>query len=246
MPGTTGGTGGARGRRPRAGVRLIGLLVLGSPVILGGCGTVGGAEQVDRAGLVNELAARLDQAGDLTYTAEYQLPGGAAATIAQAQHPLRSAYTYPGGKFMIIADATADCRAEAGSTTCTLTPAPSPGTDPTAGLLATVGHAGMVPPTFVVGLLTAASLDGNAVISQHDTTIAGEHATCVDVSGVENAAAPSFSACITGGGLLGSFQGAVNGVPVDVSMTRLRDTVAEDAFDLPAGAKIVDRRPRTG
>jgi hypothetical protein len=241
------GTGGpGPGRRHRTGARLIGLLVLGSPVALTGCGTIGGAQQViDRAGLVNDLAARLDRASELTYTAEYQLPGGAAATIAQAQRPLRTGYTFPGGKFMVTGDAIADCRASAETMTCTLTPPPSPGTDPDAGLLTAVRRGGVVPPTFVVGLLTAASLDTNAVISQHDTTIAGEHATCVDVSGVENAAVPSFGACITGGGVLGSFQGTISDTRVDLSMTRLQDSVAEDAFDLPAGATIVDNRPRT-
>jgi len=210
------------------------------------CGTIGDAQQViDRARLVNDLAARLDHASELTYTAEYQLPGGQSATIAQAQKPLRAAYTYPGGKFMITPDATYDCRRQANAMSCKLSPPPSAGTDSTIGLLAGVGDSGVVPPTVVVGLLTAASLDNNAVISQHDTTIAGEHATCVDVSGVDNAPASNFTACITVGGLLGSFSGTVDGVAVEISMTSLRDTVAENAFDVPAGAVIVDQRPKS-
>ena len=220
-------------------------------VLVATLATVGGGcdanQVISRAALVNDLAARLDHAGQLTYTADYQLPGGARATIAQAQSPLRAAYTFPGGKVMITADLTADCRATGTAMTCTLTPPPSPGTDSTIGLLTAVGgaadSAGVVSPTLVVSLLTAASLDSNAVISQHDTTIAGEHATCVDVSGVDNAAASAFTACITVGGVLGSFRGTVDGVPVEISMTGLRDAVAENAFDLPAGARIVDRRP---
>jgi hypothetical protein len=215
-------------------------LVLGCLVAAGGCG----AQVINRAALVNDLAARLDHAGQLTYTADYQLPHGDRATIAQAQKPLRAAYTFPGGKVMITADATTDCRSAASGMTCTLTPPPTPGTDSTIGLLTAVGNAGVVSPTLVVSLLTAASLDSNAVISQHDTTIAGEHATCVEVSGVDNAAASAFTACITAGGILGSFQGTVDGVSVEISMTGLREIVDENAFDLPAGSKIVDRRPR--
>lgn len=203
-------------------------------------------QAIDRAALVNDLATRLDHASQRTYTADYQLPHGEMATIAQSQHPLRAAYTFPGGKVTITPEAITDCRGTGGAMTCTLTPPPSPGTGSTTGLISAVGgvdHAGVVVPALVVGLLTAASLDSNAVISQHDTTIAGEHATCVNVTGVDNAAAPEFTACITVGGILGSFEGTINGVPVEISMTGLRDTVAGNAFDPPAGAKIVDRRP---
>jgi hypothetical protein len=228
----------------RGGLRYLALVVaLTTPAAAWGCGTIGDAQQViDRARLVNDLAARLDHASQLTYTAEYQLPGGAGATIAQAQDPLRTAYTYPNGKLMVAPDATTDCRSQNGTMTCTLTPPESPSPDPAIALLTTVSG-GVVAPTVVVGLLTAAALDNNAVISQHDTTIAGEHATCVDVSGVDNAAASNFTACITAEGLLGSFKGTVQGTSVEISMTRLSDTVAADAFGLPAGAKMVDKRP---
>lgn len=225
----------------------VGLAVAASVITLAataGCGAMGDAQQlVDRARLVNDLATRLDDASGLTYTAEYQLPGGASASIAQAQQPLRIAYTYPGGKFLVTADRTAECRMAAGSTTCVLNPAPSTGADPTAPLLRTAGDRGLVPPTLVVSLLTAASLSPNAVVNQHDTTTAGEHASCVDVSGVENAAASQFTACITAAGVLGEFHGTVNGTLVDVVLTRYRSTVAEDAFDPPPGALMVDQRP---
>jgi hypothetical protein len=229
----------------RRGLRCAAVaLALSAPTAAWGCGTIGEAQQViDRARLVNDLAARLDHASQLTYTAEYQLPGGASATIAQAQHPLRTAYTYPNGKLVVTPEATTDCRSEASATTCTLTPPESPSPDPAIALLDTVGSAGVVAPTLVVGLLTAAALDNNAVISQHDTTIAGEHATCVDVSGVDNAAASNFTACITAEGLLGSFKGTVQGVSVEISITRLSDIVGADAFDMPASAKTVDKRP---
>lgn len=221
-----------------AALAMLGVLTVTS------CGTLDNAQQViDRADLVNDLAARLDRSSELTYSAEYQLSGGNLAVIAQAQEPPRASYTYPGGKLTITAEATAACATANGATSCTLSLPSSPNTKPAASLFADAGRRGLATPTVVIGLLTAAALDTESVIKQHDTTIAGQHATCVDVQNVKNAAASEFDACITTDGVLGSFTGVVNGSPIDLSMTRYRWTVDADAFDLPAGAKVVDRRP---
>jgi hypothetical protein len=224
--------------------RMAALVVVCAAAVAGlaGCGSIGDAQQVvDRARLVNDFADRLSHAAELTYTADYQLIDGGAARIAQAQRPFRAAYTYPGGKLVITPEQVADCRTASGATTCTLTPPPSAGTDPTSGLLSAVGNRELIPPTEVVGLLTAASLSSNAQIREDDTTVGGEHATCVHVDGVENAAASSFTACLTTDGVLGSFSGTVNGRAVGVTLTGFDDSAAEDSFDLPAGAKTVGR-----
>lgn len=230
----------ARHLRRRATVALLAAALSG----LAGCASIGDAQQaIDRAHLVNELASRLDHASELNYTAEYQLPGGERATIVQAQSPMRTAYVYPDGKFATTREATMDCRAAAGTTTCTLTAPPPGGSDATTTLVKVLRDRGMVPPTLVVNLLTAASLSSNTVIKQHDTTLAGEHATCVEVSGVENAAASAFDACITSDGVLGSFNGVVDGKPVDISLTSYTSSIADDVFMPPSGAQIVDQRP---
>lgn len=208
-----------------------------------GCGAVAGPQGVSsRTQLVNDLADRLSNVNSLTYTAVYHLPGGASGTIAQAQQPARAAYTYPGGKVVLSPQYTADCTTTRGTTTCTLTPAPSPSSQPTTTLLALIGGRGLIAPGTVVGLLAAAALDNNTVVDQHDTTIAGEHATCVDVSGVANAPASAFSVCITTDGLLGSFTGTVSGTRIEVTLDQASQSVAENAFDLPAHAKIIDKR----
>jgi hypothetical protein len=206
-----------------------------------GCGTVNDARQViDRAHLVNDLANRLNRSADLTYVAEYQLSSGRTGTIAQAQHPRRSAYAYPGGKVTFSTTATTDCR----GSICTLTaPAPTNAALPSGSLDAPRAH-GLIAPTTVIGLLTAAALDTDAVIEQSDTTIAGQHATCVDASGVDNAAASAFTACITTDGILGSFDGVISGQPTELSLTRYTTVVPADAFDLPVTAKIIDQRNR--
>jgi hypothetical protein len=215
-------------------------------VLLGsaGCGSLAEAQQViGRADLVNDLSARLSAAEQLTYSADYQLPGGRAASIARAQDPPRSAYVYPGGKLVVNPEATTECSGAGRAATCRLTAPPSPNANPTGGLFTDPGKHGLIPPTVVVGLLTAAALDPDAVIRQHDTTVAGEHATCLDVRAVENAPASSFDACITTAGVLGSFSGVVNGSQVELTLTRYRDTADAAAFDLPAGAKVLPRPP---
>jgi hypothetical protein len=225
---------------PRA--RLIPLVLVA--VTLGaavpGCGDTG--QVMDRADLVNDLASRLDGSGELTYSAQYQLPGGRTAMIAQAQSPLRSAYVYPDGKLTVTDEATADCRRAGGSTTCTLTAAPTPNNEPAVAAFRDAGAHGLIAPTVVISLLTTASLEADAAIEQSNTTIAGRPATCVRVQGVRDAAASAFDACITIEGVLGSFSGVVNGSEVDIALTRYREQADPDAFRLPAGATIVDKR----
>lgn len=224
---------------------LTGSMIVG--LLVAGCGTIDDANQViGRADLVNDLASRLDRAAELTYSADYRLPGGETASISQSQQPPRAAYTYPGGKLTVTADATTECDTTGSTATCTLTPPPSPGTKPTATVFAGVNAHGMVTPPVVINLLTAAALDAGAVIEESDTTIAGRHATCVRVKEVADAAASSFDACITTEGLLGSFTGVVDGTPVDIALSRFRDSVDGSAFDLPSGAGVIDRRPTAG
>jgi hypothetical protein len=193
-----------------------------------------------RVQLVSDLANRLDRAGNLTYTAVYGLPGGSRATIAQAQDPTRTAYRYPGGALILTPTGTASCTA----TMCTLTAAPAPGTDPVSGLTNGVAAHGLVVPAFAVALLTAAAMDGDAVVTTHDTTLAGQTATCVQIGGVGTPSTSDFEVCVTTDGILGSFDGAIGGQPVDLHLDRYDPVVAADAFDLPAGVKVVDNRGR--
>jgi hypothetical protein len=219
-------------------LKVLGLVlaVLGTSA----CGSLAEAQQViGRADLVNDLSARLSAAEELTYSADYQLPGGRTASMARAQDPPRSAYAYPGGKLIVTATETTECTGEGGKATCVVGPPPSPSANPAGGLFTDPGARGVIPPTVVVNLLTAAALDPDAVIEQHDTTVAGEHATCLDVSAVENAPASAFNACITTAGVLGSFAGVVNGNQVELTLRRYADTVDAAAFGLPAGAKVI-------
>jgi hypothetical protein len=205
-----------------------------------GCTSVGDGQQLSgRNQLVDDLTDRMTRAASLTYTATYSLAHGASATIAQAQQPARSAYSYPGGRLVLTPDQTSDCRIKGAVTTCTVSAPPLPPGDPSAALLGELGGRGLITPTLVISLLGAVALDDDPVVSQHDTTLSGEHATCLDVRGLSDAPATGFTACVTTEGLLGSFTGTVSGNALDVTLEQYGTTVASDAFALPAGARIV-------
>jgi hypothetical protein len=210
-----------------------------------GCVAIGsGQPGGGRTQLVSDLADGLDRSGALTYTAVYRLPQGATATISQAQNPGRAAYAYPGGKLILTPEATVDCRTQDRATTCTLTPPPSPGTDPASALIDGIAVRGLIAPTMVIGLLTTAALDADALVTTHDTTLAGQSATCVDVKGMRDGPSSEFEVCVTPDGVLASFAGTVAGAHVDIHLDRFDQTVAPDAFESPPGAAVVDRRPK--
>ncbi|MGW3601350.1 MULTISPECIES: hypothetical protein [unclassified Micromonospora] len=220
-------------------LRMLAVSVIASLTVTG-CQTFEDAGRaMGRSDLVNDLAVRLDRALELTYSAEYQLPGGETAAIVQAQDPARSAYSYPGGRLTVTPDGVTRCTTTDGRTACTLVTPPTPGSRPTVALFAEANQQGLVTPPVVVGLLTAAALDPQAVIKQSDTTVAGHHATCVEVQRADG----DLTACVTTDGVLGSFTGAVDGKPMELALSSYSETVAKDAFDPPANASVVDQRP---
>jgi hypothetical protein len=207
-------------------------------LVVGGAAACGRVD--DEPDLLNDLATRLDRAGDLTFTAEYRLGGGGLAVLAQAQEPPRAAYVHPGGKAVSTESALATCRAGADGTRCTLDAPPSRSNEPALDLLAATEpeHPGMLTPTAAMRLLSTAVLDG-ATITRYEHTIAGEPATCVGVHG-----SAGFTACFTARGLLGNFTGTVGGTMVTFELTEFETSVAAGTFDLPPDADIDDRRPR--
>ncbi|WP_410809791.1 hypothetical protein [Micromonospora sp. 067-2] len=220
-------------------LRMLAVSVIASLTVTG-CQTFEDAGRaMGRSDLVNDLATRLDRALESTYSADYQLPGGESAAIVQAQDPARSAYTYPGGRLTVTPEAITRCTATGNRTACTMVTPPTPGSKPTVALFDEANRQGLITPPVVVGLLTAAALDPQAVLTQSDTTVAGHHATCVEVKRSDG----DFTACVTTEGVLGSFVGPVDGKPMELALSRYSPTVPTDAFDPPAGAGVVDRRP---
>ncbi|WP_213452838.1 hypothetical protein [Rhizomonospora bruguierae] len=222
---------------PRLGPTLA---AAGCTALLAACSPLPGepAAANQPAAVVGDLAALLSTAEKLTYSAEYQLTGGAEAHIAQAQQPRRMALRFPGGMLTLTPAGLTDCTTRARRTACTRrAPARSTGLAGDVDQFADSRPRGIVPPETVVRLLTAAAADPDAVTRQYDTTIAGQHAGCVQVT----RPAGAFDACVTTDGILGSFTGRVGGIEVDASLTRYRDIVDADAFDLPPGATVSRR-----
>lgn len=219
----------------------VALGLVAAVLLLGGCGDfddAASAQGIASNDLVSELAAQLSSSDTLTYIAGYRLAGGATASVAQDQHPSRAVYEYPGGRVLISTEAVTLCQ----GARCTLT-APDAGGSPPSTMFADAEKTGMVAPATVLALLNAAALSPQVTVTPRDTTIAGHHATCLDLTGVDHERSRAFATCITNDGVLGSFTGTLNGKPMDLAMTNFSSRVAADAFQPPAGATTVDRRP---
>ncbi|MFJ6195217.1 hypothetical protein [Micromonospora sp. NPDC092111] len=222
-------------------LRVLAVSVIASLTVTG-CQTLDDAGRaLGRADLVNDLAARLDGSLVETWTAEYQLPGGRTSSIAQQKQPAQSAYAWADGKITVSEQAITRCATDAGRTTCTMHPPVLMSGKASVPLFTEARKLGLVTPPAVIRVLTEAALDPQAQVRQTDTTIAGQHATCVDV----RRSAGDFTACVTSGGVLGSFTGTLDDRPAEVTLSRYTDTVASTAFDLPAGAEVTDRRAAT-
>jgi hypothetical protein len=219
--------------------RTAGLLA--AAALLAACGDFdnpAAAQGVSRNDLIAALAAQLGGSESLTYTATYQLVGGATGSIAHAPDPARTAYRYPGGVLVITTAAITRCVQRS----CAITAPPGPAGRLPAPLFTAAQRTGLVPPGTVLAMLNAAALDTDLTVDQHDTTIAGRHATCVALDDVDDAAAREFSTCITNDGVLGSFTGTLGGKAFDVAMTDYADRIGADAFTAPAGSVTVDHR----
>jgi hypothetical protein len=206
--------------------------LLAAAVPLAGCADFdnpAAAQGLTRSDLVAQLAAQLGESASLTYSATYQLAGGRTATIAQAQDPRRSAYRYPGGEVLLTPGATTRCARKR----CTSTAAPAPTSPLPATLFADAEKAGLAVPAAVQTLLNAARLDRDIVVDQHDTTVAGRHATCLDLQNVDKAETGAFSTCITSDGVVGSFTGTLRATRIDVALTDYVDQVPTNAFATP-------------
>ncbi|MGY0233234.1 hypothetical protein [Longispora urticae] len=185
--------------------------ILFALVALAGCTRAAEAGPTDPARLINSFAAQLDQATKRTYTAEYRVADGGAVSVAQAQKPLRTAYTHLGGRIVIAPE---------GFTTCEATTCGKPAPTPAAGV--PVAIPGFLTAADALRQISSASLTDRGALTSHDRTIAGQHALCLTIG--------TLDACVTDQGVLGSFVGEVNGAKIDIILTRYAESVTADAF----------------
>ena len=185
--------------------------------------------------LVSETVAQLSRAAGLTYTAKYHLTDGDTATVTQAQRPGRTAYDYPGGR-LIETRAGGDpvrTRPEGRD----LHPA-----DPAPATAAPLAGTALVTPEAALAMLNTAALDSDVVATSRDTTIAGRHANCLSLTKVDGIPASAFALCVTNEGALASFTALIDGRRIDQVLTSFAETAAPDAFLVPSGATVADRR----
>jgi hypothetical protein len=226
---------------PTAPRRTLAGFLAGVAALLGlaGCGRLDEASAADltRDDLVSALAAQLAGGSALSYTATYQVTGGDTATITRAQRPARTAYVYPGGRLIVTTTATIRCEGNDKAPTCTQT-APDP------AAATNLPRGSLITPEAVLEMLNTAALDRAATATQHDTTIAGRHATCLGLRDVAGTEVPQFDVCITNEGALASFTATIDGRRTDLALTAYSDQVTGEAFTLPPTAKVTDKRPR--
>lgn len=225
--------------RVATGLLIPGLLAAALP--LAGCGDLSdpaAAHGVTRNDLLADMAAQVTGAAARTWTATYQLAGGGSGTVTHAPDPDRTAFRYDGGVVLLTSAATTRCVGNA----CTMT---RPGSSSGPSLpepMRTVAMAGLVSPATVFALLSAAALEPDPDVDQRDTTIAGRHATCLDLTVPGTAASGPFTTCITNEGVIGSFTGTLDGIHIDAAMTNYTERATPDAFAPPARATMTDRR----
>lgn len=233
---------------PRLARALLGAsIAVGLVIALGsvaGCATAAEAGGSFGSGrLASDVAARLIAANASTYTAAYTLAGDAGATIAHEQVPIRIAYVYPKGRLLLAPDRTVQCLAQPHGVPqrCAITMAVARNAPLPTVLDIAIEKSGLIRPDTVATLLTQASRNADAIISEHDTTVAGTNATCVSITGVP--VANQFSTCVTSDGLLASFTGTRDGRPIDITLNRFTMATAAGVFDPPKGATITDAEP---
>jgi hypothetical protein len=218
---------------PARAVRWLGLATV-LLVALSGCDSAAAGGLSANRELINDVASRLTGAESVTYTASYLLGTGASGSIAHIPAPARTAYAYPGGKIVATAAGLTACSTKP---PCQLRPAVNT-TAPDPTLDDTLAAGGLVRPSVVVTMLTTAALDANVIVAEHEATYGGSTATCVTLTGDNNTR--SFSACVTSGGLLGSFEGDVGGRHVTMTLDRFALTAPETAFEVPVDGQTVN------
>jgi hypothetical protein len=195
-----------------------------------GCGTAADAGRSFNGGeLIRDIATRLAQADSLQYTADFALSDNTTVEIAHALNPDRTAYRFSGGVVLLLPDRTTYCRTS--TSTCTDSTRVSPGTDTSPSVDEMVERSGLIRPETVISLLNQIAVNADAIVADNDRTLAGSNATCISVTGVP--ADEQLKACVTADGLLGTFDGTVGGVHLDLELVRYRLTTDPNAFQAP-------------
>jgi hypothetical protein len=117
-------------------------------------------------------------------------------------------------------------------------------TDPAPATTTPLAGSALITPAAALAMLNTAALDEDVDATQHDTTIAGRHAICLDLDNVDGTPTRRFSLCVTIEGALGSFAATIAGTHYEQALTAYSETAAPEAFKLPPMAKLSDKRTK--
>ncbi|GIG65849.1 hypothetical protein Pen01_21440 [Phytomonospora endophytica] len=225
--------------RRAAGRVAVAALVAAGLAATTACSTPGDAQEViDQGRVVDGMASKVDEGTTRSYTATYQVTGGGTVTVVHTPDPYRDAFLFAGGRYVSTPEFELTCE----NRDCTLVEPLESAAPLDTAAIAAVGDEGFLPAQTILGLLTKAALNAGASIEQSDDTLVGEHATCAKVTGLTDAAAESFETCVTDRGVVGSFEGAVDGVDVKMFLVSYVETADAASFDVPVDAKVTDER----
>lgn len=213
-----------------------------------GCGIISQAKNViDTAEVLGDFADRLGKSSELTYTAVYDVAGGAQVTLVQ--QPPNSAFLGKDGRFIFTPEHMILCGEQQGEMVCQRTPNQSAEIDATStGYVAGMAGAGFITPELALGLVAAAALVPGAKVDSSNKKIAGQESLCANVTGLDAAADPDagetlkdFSVCVTEAGILSSFAGTgTTGEHIEISLKQYQTKADPNAFKPPAGATVED------
>jgi hypothetical protein len=199
-----------------------------------------------------DLAAKLDGASELTYTAGYTMPDGTTATVVQ--QPPDVTFAGSTGRFIVTRDAVFRCSATTQPATCAKAKNTNDGVDLRTHQLIPgwIGPGFVTPRTAGFTLLAAASLGSDYMVEdRRERVIAGLRSTCLGVTSL----APdrkfylglvTFGICVADNGVLTSFGGAGDAGEVGVELTSFAETADTTAFQPPAGYLVVNVDSLTG
>jgi len=229
-------------------IRTLTFVAAGSLVLATtlGCGFLSQAKKLaGHAVELGKLSEKITAAQKLTYTAKYKDSDGETDTIAQA--PPKVAYLSPKTDYIFTGDTIYNCDTDSSGLTCSKTAADDTA-DPDAQAADGLGGT-YFTGAFGITLLTAALLVPQSDVKDSNQKIAGLNSTCVSVSNLSGASAPSsdgsntdiaaFSMCVADNGVVTNFVGTdTKGKKTGLTMTSFSTSVDQSVFGPPAGAKI--------
>lgn len=214
----------------RARVLAVGMLTAVA-VVTAGCQDSGSpSDPGAHSNIVDELSAQVDRSQDRTFHAEYHVGDDVIVTMARSHELEATMYQFPEGSYVVTSDTVMVCAGEGDDAECSADPADEAPEIPPAHVMEQFGATGFVTARAAVTALTEASAMPDTTHESSSTTVVGEHATCLSVTGGSSG---DVQACVTDGGVLASFEGEIDGDELYLSLKSYSGNVDDEWFEIP-------------